>query len=88
MQEIRHSYGIVPYDAFDWMIRKGDLIASNKDGLVSSKWFSAPVHKLEKRKLDFKVYRYPDEDDDVPKTLSGGRYGKSPRNEPRQVRYH
>jgi hypothetical protein len=77
MHEIGRSYGIVPYDNFDWMIRKGDLIASNRDGRVSSKWFWVPSQKLDKRRLDFKVYWYPDDDDDVPLSLSTGRYGTS-----------
>ena len=75
MHAISNSYGIVPYDEFDWMVRRGDLIASNRDGCVSSKYFWVPSQKLEKRKLDLKIYRYPADDDHLPESLQSGKHG-------------
>lgn len=78
MRATTNSYGIVPYDAFDWMLRKGDLVASNRDGCVSSKYFWVPSHSVEKRKLNLKIYRCSSDDDDHPESLSSGKHGTYP----------
>lgn len=77
MFEITNSYAFVPYNAFEWLLRKGDLISSSRTGCVSSKYFFAQPHTIEKSKLDYNIYRYDDEKDRVPNDLQTGLNGES-----------
>lgn len=65
-------------EQFTWMIRKGDLLLSDKTE-VAEKDFTRTFRASDNRRFDIPIYMYSEEDDDVPPRWAIGQEGKYPR---------
>lgn len=72
------SYGIVVYDRFDWLIKKGDLVWSNRRREIRSRSFWLSAKSCVNRKYDLPLFSYSrkHEDDDAPEWWQDGQFGK------------
>lgn len=59
---------------FNWLIRKGDLILSDHREAVE-KEFAITFRSQDSQKFDLPIYKYPDENDDVPDRWATGQNG-------------
>ena len=71
------SYGILlDQGRFEWPIKKGDLILSNQETTIWSRYFWHQSQSCIKGKYDFPVYFYLNDDDNLPEWWKTGQYGE------------
>lgn len=82
MRAATKSYGILlPTGSFEWLIKKGDLVFSNKAEIIeSSSFWKHPGQNQVRGKHDFRVFCYngdgDDYDHDLPDNWRAGQHGR------------
>lgn len=75
---IAKSYGVLlPDGRLEWLVRKGDVIRSNRPTQLYSSEFWIPASKLSDGNFEALIFSYSHrDDDDVPHHWANGQHGK------------